>query len=231
MGIAIIVDADADPTLPPLLPSAGVGGYSGRWIASALPGADGSTVANLPAVIGGTARDLKQATTAAQPTLKVSGAEKWLQFDGVDDFLIQSAAVPAWLTTVMVVRYDAASGLGALWQGSAGNFVAIGSLLNVNANMGSGGGGAQVSSPAIARNKWIVVAAVQNGANSIVYADGGRTTGTLGTNAATLMSLAKTSGVGQISVAEVLTYDGPVSSAQLDSIAAAMKASHPLLFP
>lgn len=234
MGIAIIVDADADPTLPPLLPSAGVTGYSGRWLANALSGADGTAVSNLPALVGGTTRDLKQATSTAQPTLRVSGAEKWLSFDGTSDVLAQSAAVPAWLTTAMVFRVDAATTTQPIYTGSTGNFTAMGGTSFINVNAGSGGGGAQVSSSAaVSRSAWHVLVVVQGGASSIVAVDSTKGTGTLGPNAANLLSLgiSTTATFGQISVAEVVTWDTALTSGQVDLVVAALKAGHPSLLP
>lgn len=233
MGIAIYVDADADPTLPPLLPTAGISGYSGRWIAQTLTGADGSSVASFPAIVGGATRELKNTTSASQPILKVSGVEKWLQFDGVDDFLSEAAIITPWLTTIIVAKI-AATGPGALYEGSAGHFASIGNAgLWYNVNAGSGGGGVQVSAgPASARDKWVVASVSQNGAASVVGFDNFKVTGTLGPNPANKLVIGKNpQGVGQVSIAEILTYDTALTGAQLDTVAAALKASHPLLFP
>lgn len=233
--MALITRYDGAVTNPAGLPldliPVGVDGYAGRWIANLLPGGDSSLVDSWPSVVTDQAARTLAASGAARPALKVAGVDKFVQFDGVDDFLLQSGTSAAWKTTIVLGRFDvtlAAKAQLVAMAAATGPWLQRNSAGTVKV---TGGGNLDINSVAtVADSVWKVFSIVQDGANSLVGVDGTIASGTLGTRAVSALSLAKTdSGFGQVSIAEALVYNTALTATQLQTISAALRANHAAL--
>lgn len=102
-------------------PSAGVAGYSARWLASELAASDGSAVASWLDTESGIA--LTHPTAGNRPTVQTVSGRRVVRFDGVDDYLYNTA-VGSYESRVMVCRVLAdapVSDQGIMSSGSTGN--------------------------------------------------------------------------------------------------------------
>lgn len=221
--------------LPLLLASAGRPGYSSRYVPNTLPGADGSAVSAITSTVDTSIRTLA-AAGSAEPTLKVVGTDKYIHFDGVDDFLSQTSTGPAWKSAAFLMRGH------YTWNAAANAFGSRGSTGYLNINFGSGSGGGQVAAgPDLGATYWSVGIFTQNGAASTVSiapcntaggsisATRSTVTGTLGTGAATKLEIGRstTPVYSEQDVAEWITWDDAITlTTDLDAIVAALIASH-----
>lgn len=217
--------------LPLDLVPVGVDGYAGRWIGSQIAGADGALVDSWPSVLTDVTARTLAASGSARPTLKVVGSDKYVQFDGVDDFLLQSSTSAAWKTTIVLGRFDvtlAAKAQLVAMAAATGPWLQRNSAGTVKV---TGGSSLDINTVAtVADSVWKVFSIVQDGANSLVGVDGTIASGTLGTRAVSALSLAKTdSGFGQVSIAEALVYNAALTASQLQTISAALRVNHAAL--
>lgn len=229
------------PYVPPA--SAGVDGYSFRFIPARSPlGADAPVASLTNEVSGGLA--LVQATTAAQPILRRSGSDAWIDFDGVDDFLKVASFAPAGPVTVALVARVQSTAFSTMVNltNSPGidmqmvsQPLAGSAKFDIRANP-TGRLGLSDTSKNPGDGNWHVLAGVFNGSTSITAFDGLSTAGAIGAGLANRLSFGDTNmgGLGGVQanydVAEIVVWPSALTGAQLTgTVYPALKAAHPTL--
>lgn len=200
-----------------------------RYLASTSTVAAGSVAQTLTDLTGSGAT-LSAATTGASPTMRESGAIRYLEFDGVNDRMDSSSgptnAQP--LTLMVVGRFQGANKAAQI-------------LTNLHANAGgraisrTSGGFIQAGFPTgvtttiAADNNWHVFTMVANGASSLAAMDSTSQTADFGTGAAGGMTLGR-NGDGvtfdTINIAEIIVWPTALTPTERAAEIANLKAAH-----
>lgn len=228
--VEYVTGVTPDASLPVLAPSAGITGYSQRWIAQGLDGADGAAVTSWSDIVAGRTLVTNQGAGAGV-TKKISGPDAYVHFDGTSGSLLESDTLTTSPLSVMaLVRVPTGGGLGL--YAASNVFSSRGSSGQFNVNCGTGGGGVQVSlTNGVPLDTWLVLGWSQAGAASFVYSNGTKLVGTLGTGAATKFGLGQlqAGALTQMDCAELIAWPTALTQAQMDTVRASLQANYALI--
>ncbi|MBT2587961.1 hypothetical protein [Arthrobacter sp. ISL-95] len=220
------------PLIRPAAPSAGIPGYSYRYIPSRSALGHGAAVASLTnEATGGAA--LAQAVTGARPLLQRVGDEAWMKFDGTDDFMnVGTIAATGTFTFALVMRVRSQSDKTLVNLTTSGSPVSqmVGGATKLDIRYGSTI--LAVPSPTPADGSWHFAMASLNGASSVITMDAKTASGTVGAASVTGLALGNSlAGVGfaDYDVAELIAWPTAMTTAQAQTVRAAMIANHPTL--
>ncbi|AUM16455.1 MULTISPECIES: GDSL-type esterase/lipase family protein [Rhodococcus] len=215
----------------------GVTGYSSRWVAAELTGADGTAVASWTDT--DTQIALTQPTGTKQPTLQTVGGVKVVRFDGVDDEL-RNTALTAYNSIAIVFRMadtaptDTSPGL---FSSADAMGVARGtSASQYRTNVFFAGTGRSVSPGTVTApngvGRFLVLR--NNDGDARMEVNGVAVTNTTAATATTVTSLLlgqRNNSFGNIEIVEVMVFPTGLTDAQMATLYTYAKSQYPALFP
>ena len=195
------------------------------WQASSISALDGETVARWDSGTSGVY--FTNATTTAQPKLRVASGEKMVRFDGVDDYYDISGLASANVKTLsMLVRVNNAPGSQAGIMQLGGGLVQRDSLNRVS---GSFLGSASPVVGADPTGVFRVITVVNDGTTRSITADAIGTANITGTGTITDLKpgRANASLFGDIDVVEVRAWSRALTATEIGEVYTVTKSAHP----